>query len=61
MFTINAARQLGNSHKTGRLEIGMLADIIVIDRNIFDIPVTDIHNTQVIMTFIEGELVYEAD
>jgi len=61
MFTINAARQLGNSHKTGRLEIGMLADIIVIDRNIFDIPVTDIHNTQVLMTFIEGELVYEAD
>ncbi len=61
MFTINAARQLGNSHITGRLERGMLADMVVIDRNIFEIPVTDIHNTQVRMAFIEGELVYEAD
>ena len=61
MFTVNAARHLGNSHRTGRLERGMLADMVVIDRNIFDIPVTDIHRTQVMMTFVEGELVYEAD
>jgi hypothetical protein len=61
MFTVNAARQLGKRHRTGAIERGMLADLVVIDRNIFIVPVTDIHNTLVMMTFIEGELVYEAD
>lgn len=61
MFTVNASTQLGNRHRTGSLERGMLADMVVIDRNIFDILVTDIHNTRVLMTFIEGEMVYEAD
>jgi hypothetical protein len=61
MFTVNAARHLGNRHRTGAIETGMLADLVVIDRNIFSIPVTDIHNTRVMMTFIEGELVYEAE
>ena len=61
MFTVNAALQSGNRHRTGAIERGMLADLVVIDRNIFSIPVTDIHNTQVMMTFIEGELVYQAN
>jgi hypothetical protein len=61
MFTVNASRQFGNRHQTGSIETGMLADLVVIDRNIFTIPVTDIHNTQVLMTFIEGELVYQAE
>lgn len=61
MFTVNAARQLGNRHRTGAIEKGLLADLVVIDRDIFDIPVTEIHDTQVLMTFIEGETVYEAD
>jgi len=61
MFTVNAARQVGRSHLTGSLSQGMLADMVVIDRNIFDIPVTEIHDTQVMMTWIEGELVYEAE
>ncbi|MDT8399332.1 MAG: amidohydrolase [Pseudomonadales bacterium] len=60
MFTVNAARQFGNSLKTGAIDIGMLADLIVLDRNPFDIPVTDIHNTKVLKAFIEGGLVYQA-
>lgn len=61
MFTVNAARQLGNRHRTGAIEKGLLADLVVIDRNIFDIPVTEIHETQVLMTLIEGENVYKAE
>jgi predicted amidohydrolase YtcJ len=59
MFTANAARQMGNAHKTGRLAPGLLADVIVLDRNPFEIPITDVHNTQVKMTLIEGEIVYQ--
>lgn len=60
LFTINAARQLGRRHQLGSIEPGLLADLVVIDRNPFTIPVTDIHATQVRMTIIEGEVVYEA-
>ncbi len=37
----------------------MLADMVVIDRNPFKIPVTDIHKVNVKMTIINGEVVYE--
>lgn len=37
----------------------MIADLIVLDRNPFKIPVTDIHDTRVKMALINGETVYE--
>lgn len=60
LFTVNAARQLGRRHQLGSIEPGLLADLVVIDRNPFTIPATDIHATQVRMTIIEGEVVYSA-
>jgi predicted amidohydrolase YtcJ len=61
LFTINAARQLGQRHQLGSIEPGLLADLAVIDRNPFSIPVTDIHATKVLLTIIEGEVVYSAE
>jgi len=58
MFTVNAARQMGNSNRTGRIVPGLLADVIVIDRNPFEIPITEVHETQVLKVLIEGEIVY---
>jgi predicted amidohydrolase YtcJ len=60
LFTVNAARQMGNAGKTGSLRTGLLADLLVLDRNPFKIPVTHIHETQVRMVFINGEQVYGA-
>lgn len=60
LFTINSARAFGNSHRNGRIELGMLADVLVLDRNIFRIPVTDIHKTTVKTVIINGEVVYQA-
>ena len=37
----------------------MLADLIVLDRNPFKIPVTQIHDTTVKFTLIQGETVYD--
>ncbi|MFF0226249.1 amidohydrolase [Streptomyces sp. NPDC004629] len=59
MFTINSARQEGAAHRIGRVEPGMLADIIVVNQNPFEVPITQVHATQVKMTFIEGEPVYD--
>lgn len=59
MFTVNAARQMGNSATTGRIENGLLADLIVLDRNPFKVPVTEVHKTRVNMVIVNGEIVYE--
>jgi predicted amidohydrolase YtcJ len=60
LFTVNSARQMGNRSKTGSIEKGMLADLLVLDRNPFKIPVTQIHETKVKLTLINGEVVYQA-
>lgn len=59
MFTVNAARQMGNANKTGRIVPGFLADIIVLDRNPFEIPITEVHQTGVTMVLVNGEIIYE--
>jgi predicted amidohydrolase YtcJ len=60
LYTVNSTRHMGNASKTGSIERGMLADILVLDRNPFKIPVTQIHNTKVKLTLIDGEIVYQA-
>jgi len=60
LFTLNAARQERMSDRVGRIGLGMLADVIVVDQDPYAVPPTRIHDTKVAMTFIGGELVYEA-
>ena len=57
MFTINAARQMYRSDKVGTLEPGKIADLIVIDRNIFEVPIETVHQTKVLATMLAGEFV----
>jgi predicted amidohydrolase YtcJ len=61
MYTENSARQMGRAHLTGTLEAGKLADLVVVDRNPFSIPITEVHQVQAVMTMIDGEVVYRAD
>lgn len=60
MYTANAAAAMGDRDMVGSIEPGMHADIIVTEKNPYKVPVTEIHNTRVQMTFIDGELVYDA-
>jgi predicted amidohydrolase YtcJ len=60
LFTVNSAQQMGNRYQTGSIEKGLLADVLVLDRNPYKIPVTGIHDTKVKMTLINGEIVYRA-
>jgi predicted amidohydrolase YtcJ len=43
---------------TGSIEVGKLADLIVIDTNLFDIPASDISEARVMMTLFGGEVVF---
>jgi predicted amidohydrolase YtcJ len=60
MFTRASARQMNMDAATGTIEQGKLADLVVIDRNIFEVPITTVHQTKVLRTFIDGEEVYTA-
>ena len=44
--------------RTGSLEEGKLADIIVMDHNLFTILRKDINKARVVATFLEGKKVY---
>ncbi len=59
-LTESAARLTGMRHRIGTIEPGMQADMIIVDRNPFEIPATSIHDVSVKSTYIDGELVYEA-
>jgi predicted amidohydrolase YtcJ len=59
-FTMGSAYVNHLEHETGSIEVGKYADLAVIDRNVFEHPVDEIADAKVDLTFVEGELVYEA-
>ncbi|MCZ4279234.1 amidohydrolase [Kiloniella laminariae] len=58
-YTINGAYTMRQEDRAGSLEVGKLADFIVLDQNLFDIPTEDISKTRVLATFLEGENIYQ--
>ena len=44
--------------ETGSIEAGKLADLIVLDKNLFDIPASEISEARVLLTLFEGETVF---
>jgi len=59
IFTLSSAASLKLESQTGSVSEGKFADLIVLDRNLFEIPPDDIAGTQVELTFFKGQLVYE--
>lgn len=59
-FTRNVAYQVRMEDKLGIIEPGKYADLVILEKNIFDVPVEDIHNVKVCETLLEGETVYKA-
>jgi len=59
-LTIHSAYQLKQEQVTGSLEPGKFADLILLDRNLFEIPVTELSETKVLMTMVGGRVVYRA-
>jgi predicted amidohydrolase YtcJ len=43
---------------TGSLEVGKLADIVVLDKNLFAVNPVRISETKVLLTFMDGKLVF---
>lgn len=60
MYTRNAAWIMRLENTSGSLEAGKKADLIVLDRNLFDVPATGINEARVEMTMMGGKVVYSA-
>jgi predicted amidohydrolase YtcJ len=58
LFTLNSAKQMGTADRHGRIEPGMPADLVIVDRDPYRIPVWDLHKVTVTHTIIDGELVF---
>ncbi|PKH49932.1 amidohydrolase [Tenacibaculum sp. Bg11-29] len=54
-YTINGAYVMRQEDKVGSLEVGKLADFIVLDNDIFTIPSSQINKTKVILTIFNGK------
>ncbi|WP_078596347.1 amidohydrolase [Evansella clarkii] len=58
-YTNGSAYGSFREHELGTLEEGKLADIAVLDRNLFNIPPEEILSAKVILTMMDGKVVYE--
>ena len=57
-FTIHAAWVNRQEQETGSIEAGKYADLIVLDHNLFEVEPSELSETQVLMTMIEGQVVH---
>jgi len=60
VFTLGGAQAVMQEKENGSIEEGKYADLIVLDRNLFEIPVGNVHSTNVLFTIFEGKIVYSA-
>jgi cytosine/adenosine deaminase-related metal-dependent hydrolase len=44
----------------GSIEVGKRADMVVLDKNLFEIPAEEIGTSSVQITVFDGEIVYDA-
>ena len=59
IVTVNGAATGGARNNSGSIEVGKFADFIVLDRNLFEVPETEISDTQVLMTVVHGNVVHD--
>lgn len=57
-FTINAAFVNNHDSETGSIEVGKLADLVVLSQNLFEIEHREISETRALLTLLAGEPVH---
>ncbi len=57
-YTLNAAYQLNMETEIGSIEVGKKADLVVLQDNLFEVDVYDIHGVRVDSSYVNGKQVY---
>ncbi|MCK1985643.1 MULTISPECIES: amidohydrolase [Peribacillus] len=60
-YTYGSAYGSFREHELGTIEAGKLADLVVLDRNLFDIPESEVLKTKVELTINDGKVVYKSE
>jgi predicted amidohydrolase YtcJ len=60
-ITLNSSYELHQEDVTGSIEVGKFADLIVLDRNVLEIPAEEIADTIVLQTVVGGRIVFQAE
>jgi hypothetical protein len=58
-YTGSAAYAAFEEGSKGRLTVGRLADLIVVDRDLLSVPANDIPTVRVVMTVVGGSIVFD--
>lgn len=56
-YTLNGAAQLGLDNELGSIEVGKVADLVVLDRNLFEVLPSQIKSTRPTAVLMEGKLI----
>ena len=59
--TLNGAYANFLDGEIGSIEVGKLADLVVVEHNLFEVDIEQIPGSRVFMTFFEGRLVYSIE
>jgi predicted amidohydrolase YtcJ len=59
-FSMGAAVVSGRQSDMGSISPGKLADLVVVDRDIFEMDPGELYQAKPVMTFFDGDLVYQA-
>lgn len=59
LYTINSAYHSFDEDRLGSIEVGKLADFVVLDRDILTVPSEEIKNIPVDFTIVDGKIVFE--
>ena len=60
-MTRNSAIQIGEFERLGSIAEGKKADLVLMEKDLFEHSPNDIHQTPVAMTIVGGEVVYQKD
>jgi len=61
IFTLDGARAYRLEEQTGSIEPGKSADLIVLNQNLFEVPIESVSETTINKTFFEGRVVFTRD
>jgi predicted amidohydrolase YtcJ len=59
-YTLGGAYVMHQDDETGSIEVGKAADLVVLEKNLFEIPAQEISEVRVLETFVNGESVFSA-
>jgi predicted amidohydrolase YtcJ len=60
LYTLNGAYVGFEENEKGSLEVGKLADLLVVDRDVLSVPSDQLKDVQVLETYVGGKLIYQS-